>query len=158
MCVYAQVVKCVVDKALTDLFFQDMYTKLCSMLSLKADGWCDAFLKVSRLMAFLFALPHTPHTPRPSPPLPELSVHVVAFWFQTEERVAKNEDDTDTKGWFVALASEGPWQGPFDTKALAEAKGRHDANFRRLLLNMCQREFNVGVGRGGGVLCVVCGV
>jgi hypothetical protein len=40
----------VFEKALEDVFFQDMYAQLCSLLSRKATEWCASFLKVRRAL------------------------------------------------------------------------------------------------------------
>jgi hypothetical protein len=40
------VVVLVFEKALSDMLFQDVYAKLCSILSDKAGEWCQAFLRV----------------------------------------------------------------------------------------------------------------
>ncbi len=40
------VINLVFEKALNDMFFQDMYARLCNILSDKAGEWCQAFLRV----------------------------------------------------------------------------------------------------------------
>ena len=42
----AQVISLVFEKALGDVFFQDMYAELCSKLSKKSGEWCQKFLLV----------------------------------------------------------------------------------------------------------------
>ncbi len=42
-----QVITLVFEKALGDLFFQDMYAELCTLLSNKSGEWCQGFLQVA---------------------------------------------------------------------------------------------------------------
>ena len=41
-----RVIDCVFDKALEDVFFQDMYAELCCRLGKNATKWCEKFIQV----------------------------------------------------------------------------------------------------------------
>jgi hypothetical protein len=116
------------EKALVDLFYQDMLTTLCGMLAEKADlVWCRKFVKVGlggRARCAKFAC------------VCRLVKCMDLGWWscQTEDR---------SDGWYVAVDIDGTWSGPFPTREAAEARGNKDAAFRRMLLTLCQQEFNV---------------
>lgn len=45
-------------------------------------------------------------------------------------------------GWYYDVSGgQGEWQGPFDSEQLANKEGGRVSNFKRLLLNRCQAEF-----------------
>jgi hypothetical protein len=44
--VSAQLVKLIFEKALKDVFFQDMYANVCMQLAPRAEKWREAFMTV----------------------------------------------------------------------------------------------------------------
>ena len=51
-------------------------------------------------------------------------------------------EDLAGAGWYFNDSGQNKqWQGPHDSQIAALSKGRHQANFKRLLLKRCQQEF-----------------
>jgi len=101
------VIEVTFDKALEDVFFQDLYADLFNKLGERATVWSSRYLKVARLDA---------------------------------------EAGSAGEGWYFDVsgaetAAERSWQGRYGTEEEARTAGMKLTNFKRLLLNRCQREF-----------------
>jgi hypothetical protein len=101
------VIEVTFDKALEDVFFQDLYADLFNKLGERATVWSTRYLKVAHL---------------------------------------SGDVGSAGEGWYFDVSgaeaeADRSWQGRYDSEADARNAGMKLTNFKRLLLNRAQREF-----------------
>jgi translation initiation factor 4G len=112
----AALIDVVFNKALEDVFFQNMYADLFRALGVKAAVWSEAYLRVSQLADG--AAPAGP-----------------GWYFDVSGSGAVGS--SSASGAPAAI----PWKGPFRSQSEAATEGLRHTSFKRLLLNRCQIEF-----------------
>jgi hypothetical protein len=107
----------VFNKALEDVFFQNMYAELFRALGAKAAVWSEGYLRVAYLGGGSRSGDDSSSSALAAPP-------------------------PGTPGWYYDVSGGGgAWRGPYTAEVDARSEGLRATSFKRLLLNRCQQEF-----------------